>query len=587
MRSGRPASSVGFAYQDRLLGRGSANTGLLSRSGSVSTINSLTTGNSTSTPSTVSRRWTPTHRVGSSIDAVRGKWEERVRAEAVSDEKDLPTLNESPALDSRPSRTLSHRFPVSNSSETSPPLPRVRTSSDAGVLQTPAYLKRHTIPAPIIASPLSPNATGVTVINPDPPRPSVKSSSPTDTAYRIRLPPSTPTSSISSISRPLAALGERRPDSQSAPLSARSRARTVDDVPSIAAVSSATARQDESPPWRISPSRNVLPNSRRIRPTSVYEDLLTNADHPSSSSRELSSARPRDLPLSGVGNLLPQVSAFQSSPAPSPVMHPTPYKSSYMSSKKASTYGENLITGQKLGRHLPRIASGDADDDWVADDDTRIQREEEEARNERQKWREQRLERRAAIKHRGSRETLTLNTANPDGVAGIPGRLKLSRDIVPRTPASSLPSTRFTRGLWADTQRHHIQAYEYLCHVGEAQQWIEGCLGEELGFGVVDMEESMRNGVVLAKLVRVFQGEAVVRRIYEAPKLDFRHSDNINYFFNFVRHVGLPEVCATLLVSTYHLDPEQSFIFELTDLYEKKNLPKVIYCIHALRYMAV
>jgi Ras GTPase-activating-like protein IQGAP2/3 len=214
-----------------------------------------------------------------------------------------------------------------------------------------------------------------------------------------------------------------------------------------------------------------------------------------------------------------------------------------MSSKKASTYGENLIVGKKLGRHLPRIASGDADDDWVADDDDRIQREEEEARNERQKWREQRLERRAAIKHRGPRESLIHSVANPNGVAGIPGRLKLSRDTVPSSSTSSLPTTGLTRGLWADTQRHLIQAYEYLCHVGEAQQWVEGCLGEELGFGVVDMEESLRNGVVLAKLVRVFQGEAVVRRIYEAPKLDFRHSDNINYFFNFVRHLGLPEVC--------------------------------------------
>jgi Ras GTPase-activating-like protein IQGAP2/3 len=29
----------------------------------------------------------------------------------------------------------------------------------------------------------------------------------------------------------------------------------------------------------------------------------------------------------------------------------------------------------------------------------------------------------------------------------------------------------------------------------------------------------------------------------------------------------------------------QGFIFELTDLYEKKNIPKVIYCIHALRYV--
>jgi Ras GTPase-activating-like protein IQGAP2/3 len=258
-----------------------------------------------------------------------------------------------------------------------------------------------------------------------------------------------------------------------------------------------------------------------------------------------------------------------------------------MGSKKASTYREKLIVGQKLGHHLPRIASGDADDDWVADDDTRIQREEEEARNERQKLREQRLGRRAAIKHRGTRETLTPNTANPGDVAGIPGRLKLSRDIPPSTPTSSFPTTRLTRGLWADTQRHLIQAYEYLCHVGEAQQWVEGCLGEELGFGVVDMEESLRNGVVLAKLVRVFQGSAVVRKIYEAAKLDFRHSDNINYFFNFVRHVGLPEVRATLLVSPLRLNAEQSFIFELTDLYEKKNLPKVIYCIHALRYMRI
>lgn len=594
-RSGRPASSAGFAYQARLLERGSTHTGSLSRSGSVSTINSLTTGNSTSTPSTIPRRWTPTHRIGSSIDGVRGKWEERIRAEAevVSDEKDLPSTPDEPhAPDTRRSRTLSHRFPVSSSSETSPPLSRVQPSSDADVLRAPTYLKRHTIPAPIIASPLSPNATGVTVTNPDPPRPSVGTSPPTDTAYRIRLPPSTPSHSISSVSGSLAAFEERRIDLQPASTTARSRARTMDDVPSKAAASSVTTPQDELPSWRISPSRNNLPNSRRIRPTSVYEDLLTKAGHPDpgkslSSPRELPNSRPRDLPLSGVGNLLPQVGAFQSSPAPSSVMHPTPFRSSYMSSKKASTYGKDLIVGQRLGQHLPRIASGDADDDWVADDNARIQCEEEEARNERQKWREQRLERRVAVKHRGARETLTPITANPDGVAGIPGRLKLSRDVVPSNPTSSLHTTRLTRGLWADTQRHLIQAYEYLCHVGEAQQWVEGCLGEELGFGVVDMEESLRNGVVLAKLVRVFQGEAVVRRIYEAQKLDFRHSDNINYFFNFVRHVGLPEVGATLLFLRQRLNPEQSFIFELTDLYEKKNLPKVIYCIHALRYTSV
>ncbi|KAG1764694.1 calponin homology domain-containing protein, partial [Suillus placidus] len=121
---------------------------------------------------------------------------------------------------------------------------------------------------------------------------------------------------------------------------------------------------------------------------------------------------------------------------------------------------------------------------------------------------------------------------------------------------------------WADVRRNLLQAYEYLCHVGEAQRWIEGCIGEELGFGVVEMEEGIRNGVVLARLVNVFKGEGGFRT-YEARKLNFRHSNNINHFFIFVREVGLLE----------------GFIFELTDLYEKKNFPKVTHCIRALRHL--
>ncbi|KAH9006764.1 ras GTPase-activating protein [Lactarius hatsudake] len=566
VRSGRPNSSIGFAYQARLLERGSTNTGSLSRAGSVSAVSSLTTGNSASTSTT--RRWTPSHRIGSSLDAVRGKWEERVRAEAVIDEKDLPSVPRE-SSDSRSPRTSS---PSSDSTEVSPLPSRTQALSDAQ--RSPTYSKPRTTPAPIIASPLSPNSTGISVINPDHARPSSNTSL-TDVAYRIRLP-----SSTSATTGSATVLSEAASDGNSdlPPLNvARSRARTVNDVPSKAARPSttfdvfSTPLKEESPSWRINPSRKDPSKSGRIRPTSVYEDLITNTDHvereqSSPSPRATLSSRSRDIPFDVAGNNSTRSGALQdplqSSSMPPPTMHPTPYrstyKSPYMTSKKASTYGENLIVGRKLGRHLPRIASGDADDNW------------EMARNERQKWREQRLERRPALRQRESRESVATSPATPDGVVGIPGRLKLSRDKVPSSPTSSpLSAARSTRGLWADTQRHLMQAYEYLCHVGEAQQWIEGCLGEELGFGIVDMEESLRNGVVLAKLVRVFQGEAVVRRIYEAPKLDFRHSDNINYFFNFVRHVGLPE----------------SFIFELTDLYEKKNLPKVIYCIHALSHL--
>ena len=65
-----------------------------------------------------------------------------------------------------------------------------------------------------------------------------------------------------------------------------------------------------------------------------------------------------------------------------------------------------------------------------------------------------------------------------------------------------------------DRQRHALAAYEYLCHVGEALQWIEGCLDEEVGFGVVEMEDGLQDGVVLAKLARCFMGDQVVKSIW-------------------------------------------------------------------------
>lgn len=103
-------------------------------------------------------------------------------------------------------------------------------------------------------------------------------------------------------------------------------------------------------------------------------------------------------------------------------------------------------------------------------------------------------------------------------VAGVKGRLRLSRLPASSTSATMapapLPSKRLNMN-WMDRQRKELIAYEYLCHVGEAQQWIEGCLDEELGYGVVEMEESMTDGVALAKLARKYEGDEVVRHIWE------------------------------------------------------------------------
>lgn len=167
-------------------------------------------------------------------------------------------------------------------------------------------------------------------------------------------------------------------------------------------------------------------------------------------------------------------------------------------------------------------------------------------------------------------------TSGAEDVAGLHGRIRLTRQDAAgqglmalgrngiSSALSSLPFTASSK--WMDTQRHLLQAYEYLCHCGEAKQWMEACVGEALG-AVVDMENEMRDGVFLAKLARHFEPQ-LVARIFTHPKLQYRHTDNVNHFFKFVHFVGLPVF----------------FHFELTDIYEKKNFPKVVYCIHALRY---
>lgn len=217
-------------------------------------------------------------------------------------------------------------------------------------------------------------------------------------------------------------------------------------------------------------------------------------------------------PLSRTGSLRSRTDITpperQSFPTKSPTALIHPYRSSYLASKKSGSYGEVLSAGSRrnLGNHLPRIVSGDGGDGWVAGESP-VKKDVELAsrRDEKRSLRDRDFNIDEG-KHDLSQSGVV------DGVAGLPGRLHLK---APNALSNPTPSSRFLGGSWADKQRHLIQAYEYLCHVGEAQQWIEGCLGEELEFGVVELEDGLRNGVVLAKLVRTFHGESAVRRIYE------------------------------------------------------------------------
>lgn len=124
-----------------------------------------------------------------------------------------------------------------------------------------------------------------------------------------------------------------------------------------------------------------------------------------------------------------------------------------------------------------------------------------------------------------------------------------------------------------DEARQQNMAYEYLCHLEEAKNWIEACIEEDLGT-TMDIEEALRNGVFLAKLGHYFAPEAVPkRRIYDIDLarfkqrgLHFKHTDNINFWMNAMASIGLPQI----------------FFPTTPDLYDRKNMPKVIYCIHAL-----
>lgn len=124
-----------------------------------------------------------------------------------------------------------------------------------------------------------------------------------------------------------------------------------------------------------------------------------------------------------------------------------------------------------------------------------------------------------------------------------------------------------------DERRRQNIAYEYLCHLEEAKRWMEVCLVEELP-PTTELEEGLRNGVYLAKLAKFFAPKVVSeKKIYDVEQtrykksgLHFRHTDNTVQWLRAMEAIGLPKI----------------FYPETTDVYDRKNIPRMIYCIHAL-----
>lgn len=119
-----------------------------------------------------------------------------------------------------------------------------------------------------------------------------------------------------------------------------------------------------------------------------------------------------------------------------------------------------------------------------------------------------------------------------------------------------------------DKQRNNLLAYEYLCHIGEAKEWIEDCLQDEID-PIIKLEESMRNGIVLAKLADWF-APGIVRKIFQVhihtsfkrivviawnfnPLMPQGHQITISTFWQyqlFFRGTQSSQIAANLLVWT-------------------------------------
>jgi len=165
--------------------------------------------------------------------------------------------------------------------------------------------------------------------------------------------------------------------------------------------------------------------------------------------------------------------------------------------------------------------------------------------------------------------------AGSSGTPTIPGSPNLGgRFVSPHIGSIDFAEhKKMDADLMDEKRKEHI-AYEYLCHLEEAKKWIESCIEEELP-PTTELEQALRNGVILGKLGHYYAPDVLpLRRIYDlneakyqAKGLHFKHTDNFNFWLNTLRHVGLPKI----------------FYPTTTDLYDRKNMPRVIYCIHALR----
>jgi Ras GTPase-activating-like protein IQGAP2/3/Ras GTPase-activating-like protein IQGAP1 len=102
----------------------------------------------------------------------------------------------------------------------------------------------------------------------------------------------------------------------------------------------------------------------------------------------------------------------------------------------------------------------------------------------------------------------------------------------------------------------YFTGFLYIITNKTVNRWMESVLKEELP-PTTQLEENLQNGVFLAKLGNIIAPETVpLAKIYDIDQklfrvagLQFRHTDNINYWLKSLEAASLPTVSAELLLS--------------------------------------
>jgi Ras GTPase-activating-like protein IQGAP2/3 len=117
------------------------------------------------------------------------------------------------------------------------------------------------------------------------------------------------------------------------------------------------------------------------------------------------------------------------------------------------------------------------------------------------------------------------------------------------------------------------RAYDFLLRQQEAREWMEDMIQEPLKIAsTADFVQGLRDGVYLCRLANVF-APGVVGKIYEQKTNSVLEFMSVNNIQNFLKALGKVEF-------------RRLFWFEVTDLWEMKNVYKVVHCIHMLaRYL--